>query len=78
MKFINFYDRINKNHENLIIPNQNYQNHEIHKIPRQNHKDNGMKCQNYENHEKLIIPRQKNEIHEILEFDDGIMKFMKI
>ena len=27
---------------------------------------------------KKIIPRQKNEIHEILEFDAGIMKFMKI
>ena len=47
---------------------QNHENQEI----------DGIHCQNNENHENLIIPRQNNEIHEILEFDAGIMKFMKI
>ena len=76
------------------MQSQNTENPEIHKNQRQNHEYHGnliMQCQNHENqeiygihvqnhenHEKIIIPRQNNEIHEILEFDAGIMKFMKI
>ena len=48
MKFLEFHYRKNENHENLIIPNQQYENHEIHIIS----------CHNNENHENLIIPRQ--------------------
>ena len=50
------------------MPCQNRENQEIH----------GIHCQIHESHLNLIIPHQNNEYHEILEFDTGIMKFMKI
>ena len=40
----------------IIIPLQNQENYEIHRIS----------CQNNENHENLNIPRQNNENHEII------------
>ena len=51
MKFIKFYKIIQKQkQENLIIPCQKHENHEIQKIP----------CQNNENHENLINQCQNN------------------
>ena len=44
-----------ENHQNLSIPCQNHENHEIYRIPNLNK----------ENHETLIIPRQNYENHEI-------------
>ena len=38
MKFLEFHSIIIKNQENLIIPQQNHENYEIHKVPRQNNK----------------------------------------
>ena len=50
-KFIQFYTIITKQkHENLIIPNQNNENHEIRRIP----------CQKNEHHENLINQRQNH------------------
>ena len=45
----------NANHENLIIPFQNYENHEVHRIPLQNH----------ENLENLIISFKNHENHDL-------------
>ena len=40
MKFMEFYTRIKKQKdENLIIPRQNHENHEILRIPRQNNEN---------------------------------------
>ena len=55
MKFIEFLFRINKNIILLNITLQNYENHEIHRIP----------CQNHENYKNIIISRQKHENNEI-------------
>ena len=52
MNFMEFHTRIKKKKiENLIIPHQNHENHEIPRIPLQNH----------ENHENVINQRQKYE-----------------
>ena len=45
--------RNDEDHENLIIPHQNRENHEVLRI----------QCQNYENLENLIIPRKNKENH---------------
>ena len=48
---------------------QNYENHEIQRIPRPN----------YENHENLNIPRKNYENHDLfLTFHYRIMKIMKL
>ena len=60
--------RNQENHENLIIPRQNYENIEIARIP----------CQNNENHENSIIPRQNYEKIKFIEFHDRITKIMNI
>ena len=39
MKLLEFHTRITKKNENLNIPNQNYENHEIHGIQRQNNEN---------------------------------------
>ena len=54
MTFIEFHFRIKKIIIFLSITLQNYENHEIHKIP----------CQNHVNHENIIVPRQKHENNE--------------
>ena len=36
MKLIELHARINENHENYRIPNENHENHEHHRIPRDN------------------------------------------
>ena len=38
MKLSEFHARIFENNEKLIIPRQNYENHEIIRIPLQKHK----------------------------------------
>ena len=56
MKFVECHTRIKQiNNENLIIPHQNNENHEIRRIPLQNH----------ENHENVINQRQKRENHNL-------------
>ena len=54
MTFIEFNFRIKKIINFLGITLQNYENHEIHKIP----------CQNNVNHENIIVPLQKHENNE--------------
>ena len=55
MKLLEFHAIITKNHDNLIIPLHNHENHEIPRTPSQNNK----------NHETIIIRRQNHENHEI-------------
>ena len=52
-----------ENHQNLGIPCQNNENHEIYRIPnlnKENHENLIITRQNYENHEIPRIPCQKS------------------
>ena len=50
----------NKNKQNLIVPRQNYEKHEIPRIQKII-KQIIIQLQNNENHEILRIPQQNNE-----------------
>ena len=74
----------NQNHENLknlIIPRNNIENHEIHRIPNQNHKKYKklmIPLQKNENHANLIVPTRITKFMKFIEFQSRIMKTMKI
>ena len=55
MEFLEFHYIITKTHENLIIPRQNHEKHEILTIA----------CQNRENHKNLMIRHENHENNEI-------------
>ena len=56
-----FYQRIKRNHENLIIPYENHENYENHKIPNENNENHENPRISFENQTffgEHIIPRE--------------------
>ena len=69
MKILEFHLRKNKNHENLRIPFENYENYKIHRIPSERIN----KILKIQKHNARIM-----KINNIIEFHMIIMKTIKI